>query len=340
VTRLARRSASAPAAAAKNPLTAVKKGFESRRGRSGFARLSHDRNIAWDSGQKNGRYAPGASLRLPSEPQRERSRSREAMIAWTADPRHYRCADKRVGQSSARPVGRTLCSGTATVGSPVDNASTLQQAKRVQEICGGPTREAHVHRPQHCKPMVCLSPDHASGEFRGLAGFGARVSIGQRVRGNPNLGRGRQGKSAAFGRAHVVGWIDLFCHRVPPSAGASDGNVKIFNRRGAIAVAPLRETDPSPTSSIRRKQRSRGCADGRPVGPLIEVLGTRLAPCRTDAIDPERSSCPGDPLQRKRTPASAGQWVQAAEDDDCRYAARPVTTSKVSAIASVAVTPR
>ena len=39
------------------------------------------------------------------------------MISLTADPRHYRGADKHIGQSSARLVGRTLSSDAATVGS-------------------------------------------------------------------------------------------------------------------------------------------------------------------------------------------------------------------------------
>jgi hypothetical protein len=109
--------------------------------RSGFARASHDRSIAWDSGQKNGRCTRGASLRLPSGPQRERSRSREAVIASTAHPRHYRGANKHVGQSSARLVGRTLRSDTATVGSPVDDASTSEA--RAGDLWRSDARSAH-----------------------------------------------------------------------------------------------------------------------------------------------------------------------------------------------------
>jgi hypothetical protein len=208
-------------------------------------------------------------------------------ISLTAGPRHvlrrYRCADKCIGRYQRGWSGALSAATPQQLDRP---STTLQRAKRVEEICGGLTREVHVHRPQHCKPMVCLSPDHASGEFRSLAGFGARVSIGQRVRGNPNLGR--QDKSAAVGRAHVVGWIDLFAVTSNRPAGGSDGNVKAFNKLGAIAVATHQEADPSPRSSTRRKRLSRGCAGGRPAGPLLEVLRTRLARCRTDAIDPKR----------------------------------------------------
>jgi hypothetical protein len=56
-----------------------------------------------------------------------------------------------------------------------------------------------------------------------------------------------------------------------PSRSA-DENAKIFNKLSAIAVATLRETDPV-SSSIRRKQPSRACADGRPAGPLIGYCG-------------------------------------------------------------------
>jgi hypothetical protein len=140
----------------------------------------------------------------------------------------------------------------------------------------------HAHRPQHCKPMVRLSPDHASGEFRSLAGVGARVSIGQKVRGNPNFGR--QDKSAAIGRAHGLVGLSYFAIAFDPSDGASGGNAKIFSELSAIAVARHREADPSTTSSIRRKRPSHGCGDGPPARPLIEVLRTRLAPSRTDPM--------------------------------------------------------
>ena len=46
------------------------------------------------------------------------------------------------------------------------------------------------------------------GLHRGLAGFGVGLSVGLGVRGNTT--NGRQDKSAAFGRAHVVGWVGLF----------------------------------------------------------------------------------------------------------------------------------
>lgn len=41
-----------------------------------------------------------------------------------------------------------------------------------------------------------------------LAGFRRRLSVGGQVHGTPTTGR--QGKSAASGRAHMVGWLE-FC---------------------------------------------------------------------------------------------------------------------------------
>ena len=48
------------------------------------------------------------------------------------------------------------------------------------------------------------------GLHRGLAGLGVGLSVGQGVQGNTT--NGRQDKSAAFGRAHVVGWVGYFRH--------------------------------------------------------------------------------------------------------------------------------
>jgi hypothetical protein len=67
--------------------------------------------------------------------------------------------------------------------------------------------------------------------------------------------------------------LSYFAIAFRPCDGAFGGNAKIFNKLSAIAVATLRETDPVPTSSIRRKQPSPGCADGRPAGPLIQYCG-------------------------------------------------------------------
>jgi hypothetical protein len=78
--------------------------------------------------------------------------------------------------------------------------------------------------------------------------------------------------------------LSYFAIAFHPSDGAFDENAKIFNKLSAIAVATLRETDRAPTSSIRRKQPGCGCADGRPAS-----LRTRLARCRTGAIDPLRT---------------------------------------------------
>ena len=41
------------------------------------------------------------------------------------------------------------------------------------------------------------------GLFRGLAGYGTRLCMDGLLQGNPTIGR--QGKSAASGRAHMVG---------------------------------------------------------------------------------------------------------------------------------------
>jgi hypothetical protein len=96
----------------------------------------------------------------------------------------------------------------------------------------------------------------------------------------------------SVGRMWLVG-LSYFAIAFHPFDGASDGNAKIFNKLSAIAVATLRETDPSPTSSISRKRPSRACADGPPAVPLIEVLRTRLARSRTDAIDRQLTSRAG-----------------------------------------------
>ena len=194
-------------------------------------------------------------------------------ISLTAGPRHvlrrYRYADKCIGRYQRGWSGALSAATPQQLDRP---STTLQRAKRVEEICGGLTREVHVHRPQHCKPMVCLSPDHASGEFRSLACFGVRVSIGQRVRGNPNLGR--QDKSAAVGRAHMVGWIELFCHHIPPPCWRFRRKRQYFqeaqrhHRRAAPGSRPVGDTgDPSKAAQPRVRRRSasgsayRGTAD-------------------------------------------------------------------------------
>ena len=55
--------------------------------------------------------------------------------------------------------------------------------------------------------------------------------------GSSDTVHGRQGKSAAFGRAHVVGWIDVLIIQPPACAGACG----IFpnNLNTPIAVAPF-----------------------------------------------------------------------------------------------------
>ncbi len=52
------------------------------------------------------------------------------------------------------------------------------------------------------------------GLLRLLAGFGAPLSVGEVMQRNPT--NGRQGKSAASGRAQVVGWVGIFGYSDPP----------------------------------------------------------------------------------------------------------------------------
>jgi hypothetical protein len=54
-----------------------------------------------------------------------------------------------------------------------------------------------------------------STAFRILSNHFARLAV--RHGGGGRATKGRQGKSAAFGRAQVVGWIELFCHHVAPA---------------------------------------------------------------------------------------------------------------------------
>jgi hypothetical protein len=46
------------------------------------------------------------------------------------------------------------------------------------------------------------------GLFRGPAGYGTRLCVDGLLQGNPTIGR--QGKSAASGRAHMVGWLEFY----------------------------------------------------------------------------------------------------------------------------------
>ena len=73
------------------------------------------------------------------------------------------------------------------------------------------------------------------GLHRSLAGFRARLSVGQGVQGN--TANRRQDKSADLGRAHVVGWIGEFGTGAARTAGASAIFASQIN--ALSAVAPL-----------------------------------------------------------------------------------------------------
>lgn len=64
------------------------------------------------------------------------------------------------------------------------------------------------------------------GLHRGLAGLGVGLSVGQGERGNTT--NGRQGKSAASGRAHVVGFVDYFRNFENLPCWRSDRNIQRF----------------------------------------------------------------------------------------------------------------
>jgi hypothetical protein len=93
-------------------------------------------------------------------------------ISLTAGPRHllrrYRCADKCIGRYQR---GWSSALFAAKPQQFDGRVPMLPRAKRVQKICGGLKREAHVHRPQHCKPMVYLSSDRQATNFAGCRMF-------------------------------------------------------------------------------------------------------------------------------------------------------------------------
>jgi hypothetical protein len=71
--------------------------------------------------------------------------------------------------------------------------------------------------------------------LRSLSGLVAGLGLGveQGMPGNTSHGRGRQDKGAAIGRPQVVGWIELFCHHVPPPCW----RCPILSRTSPIAAA-------------------------------------------------------------------------------------------------------
>jgi hypothetical protein len=80
------------------------------------------------------------------------------------------------------------------------------------------------------------------GFYRGLAGLGVGLRVGQGVQGNTT--NGRQGKSAAFGRAHVVGFVEYFKHFKNQPCWRSSRNVPRFQYQERRRLPP--ERPPSP----------------------------------------------------------------------------------------------
>lgn len=69
------------------------------------------------------------------------------------------------------------------------------------------------------------------GHCQFLAGNGGGSSVGQGAAGHPS--HGRQDKSADLGRAHVVGWVEVFGHLRSAPAGAFCRYTNDFNDPGA-----------------------------------------------------------------------------------------------------------
>ena len=80
------------------------------------------------------------------------------------------------------------------------------------------------------------------GLHRGLAGFGVDLSVGLGVQGNTT--NGRQGKSAAFGRAHVVGFVEHFRHFKNWPCWRSARNIQQYQYKERHRLSP--ERPPSP----------------------------------------------------------------------------------------------
>ena len=80
------------------------------------------------------------------------------------------------------------------------------------------------------------------GLHRGLAGLGVGLSVGQGAQGNTT--NGRQGKSAAFGLAHVVGFVEHFRHFTNWLCWRSARNIQQFQCQERHRLSP--ERPPSP----------------------------------------------------------------------------------------------
>ena len=101
---------------------------------------------------------------------------------------------------------------------PTDSSADVRPARRQpfdRRRCGRFDGACTaIERP--VRPYVPSEFEAMSGDVlhRSLWGHIAALGVEQWTQGNTNAGR--QDKSAAFGRAHMVGWIELFRHRVPP----------------------------------------------------------------------------------------------------------------------------
>ena len=80
------------------------------------------------------------------------------------------------------------------------------------------------------------------GLHRGLAGLGVGLSVGLGVQGNTT--NGQQGKSAAFGRPHVVGFVEHFRHFKNQPCWRSARNIQQFQSQERHRLSP--ERPPSP----------------------------------------------------------------------------------------------
>jgi hypothetical protein len=157
-------------------------------------------------------------------------------ISLTAGPRHVprrsNCADKRPADRQRGWPSALFAAKRRQFDSPSANASTSEA--RAEDLQRSDARSARPPTTplQADGLFVARSP---SGEFRRMSNVFVGLTARQVGGGQPI--NGRQDKSAAVWRAHVVGWIELFSILSRRPAGGSDGNTKAFSKLTAIAVA-------------------------------------------------------------------------------------------------------
>jgi hypothetical protein len=173
---------------------------------------------------------------------------------------------------STRPVERTLCSETAAARRAWANASTSEA--RAEDL-RGLKRVAHVHRPQHCKPMLCLLPHPPTGEFRGMSDVFACLTARQGDGGQPT--NGRQDKSAAVGRAHVVGWVELFAVTSNRLLAVPTETPRLST---SSAPSTLRRTRKQTRRRDRRSVANGSAADAPAAGQRVRFLRHCVPACR------------------------------------------------------------